>query len=150
MNKFVKLAVENSEINKINLVNTMSLLPEHMQEPFAELLLGMIDLDSFTDSLPKSVMVYSTRKCTFESLDYLNQRVKYSYFSPDARIFKTLEAAGEYAVTGEYDYKSSKSVYVGAIEDRVTDEYPFYSEHIGLYHGEADLSDWMNSKIVND
>lgn len=54
------------------------------------------------DELPIHKLDWSNRVCTLTSVDYLNNRVNYTYDHTDIKYFESEELAQRYNTTGEY------------------------------------------------
>lgn len=81
-----------------------------------------------------------SRVRTFISLDYLNDKVEYSYEETITKFFMTQEEADQYAATGDYVYSR--------ISKSKSDEYPIEASYTHHRESYSSINEWLDAEAV--
>lgn len=108
-------------------------------ERFIEMVLGCQPIYTFP------AKVYSCSKTiirVFKSIDYLNDRVYYTYEDTITKFFMTQEEADNYATIG--NYISSRS------SNSKTNDCTIEASYTHIRENYISINEWLNSEVVID
>ena len=134
-NNIFNFALNHADINKTILCTLCDQMDEEMRERFVNALIGIVDMDEIERKISRYSSDRNGERWTFESYNYLLDRVYYTYEHKDKRYFKTQEDADKFAETGDYDYGKSKYCEEGEYNIKAIFSRPS-SSYTSLYNWE--------------
>ena len=128
----MKAGMFNSEAFK----RVLSDMDEEKAIRLIEAVIGCVDLDELYTSIPKMSSPYHKENAVFESYNYFDDRVMFSYQRTDKKYFATPEEADKYTASGKYSWDKYKS--------RVEEEYVFEGQWTSKVNDICSLSTWLS------
>ena len=143
---------DKCEVNKDTLRYLLSLLPEQIASRMVLGIAGIYNPLTMLETMPQVSKVYNDASaekystCKFDSFDYFENSVHYSYHRKSYRIFKTEADAEKYAKTGNYNWSDRSSIS----ESTPNEEYPFVGMHESDCTGSTNYEDWIANAVETD
>lgn len=129
----MKAGMFNSEAFK----RVLSDMDEKKAVRLIEAVIGCVDLDELYASIPKQSHPYDSGKnAIFESYNYFDDRVVFSYPRTDVKYFASSGEADKYTASGKYSWDKYKS--------HVEGEYVFEGQWTSKVNDSCSLSTWLS------